>query len=115
MLGTLEAGLRFCSPFLVGADKQAGALQHLEPAFYTSQAHRLAGGARERSLAGSLPAEAVPGLYPFVSPDRPEGEAPHFVAEAFFLTQARSVLAPLTAGALLPSACTRPGRPRWRS
>ena len=36
-----------------------------------------------------MPPEPAAGSYPFVSPDRPEGEAPHFVAEMFFLTQAR--------------------------
>lgn len=35
-----------------------------------------------------MPPEPAASGYPFVSPDRPEGEAPHFVAEMFFLTQA---------------------------
>lgn len=65
-----------------------GYLQHLDPAFYHRQRHRLAGGARERSLAGPLLAAAPTDAFPFVSPDRPDGEAPHFVAEVFFATQA---------------------------
>ncbi len=47
----------------------------------------MAGVARERSLVGSLmPAPPAP-LFPYVSPDCPEAQAPHFVAEMFFLTQ----------------------------
>lgn len=87
MMGALEVGLRFCLPFLGAPDKKQGALQHLDPAFYCSQYHRLAGGGWERSLAGGMPPEPPAGAYPYVSPDRPDGEAPHFVAEMFFLTQ----------------------------
>ncbi len=48
---------------------------------------RVAGVARERSLAGSMmPAPPAP-VFPYVSPERPEAQAPHFVAEMFFLTQ----------------------------
>ena len=36
-----------------------------------------------------MPPEPSAASYPFVSPDRPDGEAPHFVAEMFFLTQVR--------------------------
>lgn len=32
----------------------APSLQHLDPSFYLRQHHRLAGGSRERSLAGGL-------------------------------------------------------------
>jgi hypothetical protein len=65
-------------------------LQHLGPAYYQHQAHRLAGGGRERSLAGTMLPAAAPASaasYPFVSPDRPDSEAPHFVAEVFYMTQ----------------------------
>lgn len=62
--------------------------QHLDPVFYAKQRHRVAGGGRERSLAGSiLPEAAGDGGHPWVSPDRPDSEAPHFVAEVFFATQ----------------------------
>lgn len=87
MVGALEVGLRFCRPFLDKPDKKQGALQHLDPSFYLKQHHRLAGGSRERSLAGVMPPEPSATDYPFVSPDRPDSEAPHFVAEMFFLTQ----------------------------
>lgn len=65
-------------------------LQHLDPAYYQRQAHRLASGGRERSLAGTMLPTAGPASaasYPFVSPDRPDSEASHFVAEMFFMTQ----------------------------
>jgi hypothetical protein len=87
MLGTLASCLRFCRPFLASAEKQQGALQHLDPLFYSKQPHRAAGGARQRSLAGSMMAVPPDGVFPFLSPDRLETEAPHFVAECFFMTQ----------------------------
>lgn len=34
-----------------------------------------------------MPPEPSATDYPFVSPDRPDSEAPHFVAQMFFLTQ----------------------------
>lgn len=37
--------------------------------------------------AGVMAPEPSATDYPFVSPDRPDSEAPHFVAEMFFLTQ----------------------------
>lgn len=40
-----------------------------------------------RPPAGVMPPEPSAADYPFVSPDRPDSEAPHFVAEMFFLTQ----------------------------
>lgn len=71
-----------------GSDAPAPhASQHLDPAYYLQQAHRVAGGSRERSLAGTMMPAPPAGAYPFVSPDRPDSEAPHFVAEVFFMTQ----------------------------
>lgn len=87
MVGCLAVCLRFCRPFLDKPEKKQGALQHLDPTFYLKQHHRLAGGSRERSLAGTMMPAAPAGEYPFLSSDRPDSEAPHFVAEVFFATQ----------------------------
>lgn len=37
MVGATAVGLRFCRPFLGAPDKQAGALAHLDPAYYRRQ------------------------------------------------------------------------------
>lgn len=37
MVGATAVALRFCRPFLSAADKQAGALAHLDPSYYRSQ------------------------------------------------------------------------------
>jgi hypothetical protein len=87
----LAVCLRFCRPFLATPAKKEGALQHLDPGYYSSQRHRLLGTWAERTLGGAMPPPLGEGAvlpHPFLSPDRGEGEeGPHFVAEIFFLTQ----------------------------
>lgn len=103
MIGVLSVCLRFCRPFLAGAAKKEGALAHLNPSFYASQLHRLEGVRRERTLAGAMPAPLAEGArlpYPYLSPDRGEGEGPHFVAELFFLTQRMIHVGLMPTGAL---------------
>eukprot|EP00887_Chlorella_sp_A99_P001442 scaffold8.g1442.t1 len=103
MVGVTAVLLRFCRPFLASPDKQRGALQHLHPSYYARHRHRLAattGGAGERALATGAPPPPPPGggpePFPYLSPDG--ADAPHFVADCFFLTQraVRVALLPAT-------------------
>jgi hypothetical protein len=98
LVGALAVALRSCRPFMASADKMQAALAHLDPSFYSTQAHRVVGAREERALGGSFaggaPGEGGEGPgeapYPAVSPDRGEGAAPpapHFIAEMFFATQ----------------------------
>ncbi|KAK9823993.1 hypothetical protein WJX72_006841 [[Myrmecia] bisecta] len=84
MVGATATCLRFCKPFLGG---QAKHLVHLDPKYYATQAHRVGSAYRDTTLAGRDAPPAEFSGRPFLSPDRDPGEAPHFVAECFFLTQ----------------------------
>ena len=93
-LGVVSLALRFCRPFLDPSDKT---LAHLDPAYYTTAApYRLPGVDREARLDGNRPAAvddedgtALPSSTPrpYLSPSPGAPNAPHFIADCFFLTQ----------------------------
>ncbi|GMH45929.1 hypothetical protein BSKO_13893 [Bryopsis sp. KO-2023] len=83
-LGALSVALRFCRPFLKGEEKF---LQRLDARFYENEKHRFGGKIRDRALAGQNNASTSQKGEKWFSPDRDVSEAPHFVAECFFLAQ----------------------------